>query len=63
MVVYRAEVEDKLVAGQERRRELESKVMELEGCKEQLEEELVTLNEETSSRVRAYTSWGNQSVL
>lgn len=56
-------MEDKLVVGQERRRELESRVMELEGCKEQLEEELVTLNEETSSRVRAYTSWENQSVL
>ena len=44
-------MEGKLAAGQEREGELQTRVTELGECKEQLEEELVTLSQETSTRV------------
>ena len=47
----RAEMEGKLAAAQEREKELETSVEELQGYKEQLEEELLTLRDETSKQV------------
>ena len=47
----RAEMEGKLAAAQEREKELETRVEELQGYKEQLEEELLTLRDETSKQV------------
>ena len=49
-------MEGKLAAAQEREKELETKVEELQGYKEQLEEELLTLRDETSKQVSIYTS-------
>ena len=49
-------MEGKLAAAQEREKELETRVEELQGYKEQLEEELLTLRDETSKQVRIYTS-------
>ena len=47
----RAEMEGKLAASQEREKELETRVEELQGYKGQLEEELLTLRDETSKQV------------
>ena len=47
----RAEMEGKLAAAQEREKELETSVEELQGYKGQLEEELLTLRDETSKQV------------
>ena len=44
-------MEGKLAAAQEREKELETRVEELQGYKEQLEEELLTLRDETSKQV------------
>ena len=49
-------MEGKLAAAQEREKELETRVEELQGYKEQLEEELLTLRDETSKQVSIYTS-------
>ena len=47
----RAEMEGKLAVSQEREKELETRVEELQGYKGQLEEELLTLRDETSKQV------------
>ena len=44
-------MEGKLTAAQEREKELETSVEELQGYKRQLEEELLTLRDETSKQV------------
>ena len=44
-------MEGKLAAAQEREKELETRVEELQGYKGQLEEELLTLRDETSKQV------------
>jgi len=56
-------VEDKLVAGQERRRELESRVIELGGCKEQLEEELRKLESELENNEIEHKKLQNEHEL
>ena len=51
----RAEMEGKLAVSQEREKELETRVEELQGYKGQLEEELLTLRDETSKQVSLYS--------
>ena len=48
-------MEGKLAASQEKEKELETKVEELQGYKGQLEEELLTLRDETSKQVSLYS--------